>query len=162
MKSLNWSKYYHLRETQMNLPLQSQEPTQDEFQNRRDLYSTLVDVRENIDALRQMLDDEVNRIVNDMDRAASISHLDTPFHRTVMVVKKELMGIRDGFNKQIVRLNMRLDHEAAKEGTSLSRKNLTRDPQQDQNVGHEDWEKADRAQSSDWPDPAEVGRSQEF
>ena len=153
MKSLNWLKYYHLREEQtqqMGLPFPQPQPTPGDFQNARDLHSTLVDVKENLGALQQMLDDEVNRIVNDMDRAASLSHLDAPFHRTVMVAKSELMKIRDGFIKQIERLNMKMDHEAAKEGSYISRKSMTNDPEWDQRANHEDWEKADRVQRSNW------------
>ena len=135
-----WEDYFTMKENAAQPLFQGQER-----QSRRDLYSTLVDTKDSLEALQGLLEGEVEQLLSKMNTALAATASDDPFYRTVTKTQQYIAKMKTDMKTSVERLMRGIERDLTNAGMTLNRKNLTRNPQDDQKVGHEDFEDAGRA-----------------
>jgi hypothetical protein len=149
-----WKEYFIQREKRRLQEVDGALPLfQDEEQAaNRGLYDVMSQAYQNLITLRDMLDQEVERIVSEMNAAMAGVPSQTPFYRTAHKTKGQIVSMKDKMIKEVERLTMALDNDFAKQGmTGFNQNGISQGPEQNQSApGHENWELSDRAQRSQY------------
>lgn len=118
-----------------------------EMENRRGLYGTLLDTKETLDTLSEMLHDEVIRLTGKIDNAIASASPQTPFYETVLKTKEYIVELNKRMTSDIEKLTWKVEQNLAMQGTNLSNK-----APQDKSLGSEDLERASRIHGSNFKD----------
>ena len=120
-----------------------------EMENRRGLYGTLLDTKETLDTLGEMLHEEVVRLISKIDNAIASASPQTPFYETVLKTKEYIVELNKRMTSDVEKLTWKVEQNLAMQGTNLSKKNLM---PQDKSLSSEDLERASRIHGSNFSD----------
>lgn len=133
----------YLKKREQDLPLFKDQ----EMESRRGLYGTLLDTKETLDTLSEMLHDEVVRLTSKIDNAIASASPQTPFYETVLKTKEYIVELNKRMTSDIEKLTWKVEQNLAMQGTNLSNK-----APQDKSLGSEDLERAARIHGSNFTD----------